>query len=224
MNMNENLPERQGKGLLAYLSHPGEEIMRDNRPFSLLRTCLWYFGTGLLLVVGMAVLITLDLSPSVDSDSNIPSWGVVLFLPVAEELGFRFPLRRKRWILTVWAGFASYFLLSMALGVKAYEVAFLVWRLVGCALLTAGVWFWGWKWLKRIRFGWYFYLFAFAFGIAHLANSFADGGTSAGTLAFFVLYSVYQVLGGLILGYARMKHGFLWCVLLHILNNLPAIL
>lgn len=112
---------------MAFLRHPDEDMAQDNHPLSLLRTCLWYFSTSLILVVGMAVLITLDLSPSVNSDNSIPLWGVAFFLPVAEELAFRLPLRRKRWILTVWAGVVSYFLLSMALGTKVYEAEYLPW-------------------------------------------------------------------------------------------------
>lgn len=216
--------DNQRKGLLAFLRRPDEYVTQDNRPISLLRTCLWYFSTSLILVVGMAVLITLDLSPAVNSDNSIPLWGVAFFLPVVEELAFRLPLRRKRWILTVWAGTVSYFLLCIALGTKVYETEYLPWRVAGCIALTAGIWFGGWKWLRRISFGWYFYLFALAFGCAHLTNSFSDGGTTAGTTAFFTLYAVYQTLGGLILGYARLKHGFLLCVLLHILTNLPAAL
>lgn len=216
--------DNQRKGLLAFLRRPDEYVTQDNRPISLLHTCLWYFSTSLILVVGMAVLITLDLSPAVNSDNSIPLWGVAFFLPVAEELAFRLPLRRKRWILTVWAGAISYFLLSMALGTKVYEAEYLPWRVAGCIALTAGIWFSGWKWLRRIRFGWYFYLLAIAFGCAHLTNNFSDGCMTAGTAAFFILYAVYQTLGGLILGYARLKHGFLLCVLLHILTNLPAAL
>lgn len=212
------------KGLFAFLRHPSEDVTRDNSPLSLLRTVLWYFSTSLILVVGMAILITLDLSPTTDSDRHIPVWGIVLFLPIAEELAFRFPLRRKRWILTVWAGIVSYILLSMALSTKIYETSYLTERLIGCAAVTVGIWFQGWKWLRNIKFSWYFYLLAIAFGFAHLSNSFTGSGTTAGTTAFFLLYSIYQISGGLILGYARIRHGFLLCILLHVLTNLPAAL
>lgn len=52
------------KGLFAFLRHPSEDVTRDNSPLSLLRTILWYFSTSLILVIGMAILITLDLSPT----------------------------------------------------------------------------------------------------------------------------------------------------------------
>lgn len=97
-------------------------------------------------------------------------------------------------------------------------------RLAGCTTLTIAIWLEGWKWFRKIRFSWYFYLLAIAFGFAHLTNPFTDNNTAAGTTAFLVLYSVYQITGGLILGYARIKHGFLFCILLHILTNLPAAL
>lgn len=212
------------KGLLAFLRHPSENIPHDNSPLSLLRTLLWYFSTNLVLVAGMAILITLDLSPSVDSDKKIPWWGIVIFLPMAEELAFRFPLHRKRWILTVWAGIVSFFLFSLVLSTKVYDTEYLSWRLAGCTTLTIAIWLEGWKWFRKIRFSWYFYLLAIAFGFAHLTNPFTDNNTVAGTTAFLVLYSVYQITGGLILGYARIKHGFLFCILLHILTNLPAAL
>ena len=175
------------------------------------------------MVVGMAILVTLDLSPDTGSDSTkgVPLWKVMLILPLVEEIVFRLPLRRKRWIWTVWAGTTAFMVTTLASGLKIYDMESLVWRLP-VAMVVAGLMGWlGWKWMKKIPFGWLFYGFALMFGLLHLSNFVWGDVITTGTFAFLILYSVDKITSGLVLGYARIRHGFWMCVLLHVLNNLP---
>ena len=106
------------------------------------------------MVVGMAILVTLDLSPDTGSDStkDVPLWKVMLILPLVEEFVFRLPLRRKRWIWTVWAGITAFMITTLASGLKIYDMESLVWRLP-VAMVVAGWMGWlGWKWMKKIPF------------------------------------------------------------------------
>lgn len=67
-------------------------------------------------------------------------------------------------------------------------------------------------------------ILAIVFGTGHVFNYVVEDHVTAGQIAFWTLYTADKTAAGLIYGYARMKHGFWACVVLHVLNNLPFVI
>lgn len=114
---------------------------------------------------------------------------LVLIVPFVEELIFRLPLRYKR----------NYLLRS------------LVWIVSKTGLVEKE------KLNEYVQknwksaFGYFFYIMAFSFGFIHLTNF-----EKAGELIFLLpLLTLTQCVGGLIMGYLRVKLGFLWGYIYH---------
>ncbi len=69
-------------------------------------------------------------------------------------------------------------------------------------------------WMKY--YGYFFYIFAIAFGLFHILN-FKNNELLFYCIAPFLVVS--QLVGGLFLGYIRLRIGFFWGVLFHSLFN-----
>ena len=158
-------------------------------------------------------------------------WISVLLAPIAEELAFRLPLRYSELNLTISALFVVLFTvrrLLLKLGIFGLATRWL-WSAV-FALLVASVVrvllrtepvkrFTSRIWLDHFRF--VVYISCFGFGLFHLSNYRFSSLTSE-TLVLAPLLVLPQIIGGLILAFARMRLGMIWCIVLHAATNFLA--
>lgn len=154
-------------------------------------------------------------------------FGVVLLLgvfiiPFLEELVFRFGLRFKRgyisFVVTVTlliAGCVAFYSLPL-MGALAVMVGLIVFSVL--YFLNTDVIF---NSLRRVWpriYGVVFYTIAILFGLIHIANYKDFNYASAAILLVPVLVAP-QIIGGLLMGYMRVKHGFFWGYFLHAGHN-----
>lgn len=145
----------------------------------------------------------------------------VVFAPVAEELLFRWQLRKPKWsILFVLISIAiiawtfiknDYVLFFIGLGL-------LIIGLVGVMVIDKL------ERLKKVKvfrtyYVFLFYYTAILFGYIHITN--AKGLTLADPS--FVFYIGSQIFGGLSMGYLRVKYGLKYGILLHAAFNFIAL-
>ena len=157
---------------------------------------------------------------------SLPVWAYlllgVLIVPLIEELIFRYGLRFKSGYMALLAVVAAIALGVLAFNLFPLEGAIGAWVILGMALMLytlngdAITHFWERVWDKV--YGVYFYLVAFAFGLLHIVNFTGFDYASAAVLLIPILVAP-QILGGLLLGYMRVKHGFRWGFYLHASHN-----
>lgn len=155
---------------------------------------------------------------------TMPVWvflfvGVVL-VPLLEEAVFRYGLRFRRGYLVF-----LFTMILLAIAGYAYAALPLAWALVALALLAAlqalfllksSVIIEGFlrqKWTRIYKV--VFYSVALIFGFIHVSNF-------EYSTALFILAPILvapQILGGLLFGYMRVKHGFFWGYFLHAGHN-----
>lgn len=145
---------------------------------------------------------------------------MILFIPFIEEIVFRLPLQFKKInfiplivIGVLIVGFSLAIQLKLALFIA---VPILV-------ILTGWLFFllynkktgkkWELVWSQNYRF--VFYTFAIAFALLHLTNF----PYSIGLLLFAPIVVLPQFIGGLLMGFLRVKQGFIWGFFLHALYN-----
>lgn len=212
--------------LISFLRNP-VYFGRDNRPSQLLITVCWYFGCTVavsLLFLGFGRVFPEGVPEVTRRYPDLPLWLVLLLPPLIEELAFRFPLRRSLATLGVGLFFLAFLLVSKGFGGEIYTAKLLPAR-IGIAFGLAGVvWLVARERLLRMPFVRFFYLSALLFGSMHLFNymPFSFPRTAVVVL-YLTLYVLTKSLSASILGYARIKHGFGFVVLLHVLHNLPVI-
>ncbi|OKL38863.1 CPBP family glutamic-type intramembrane protease [Pontibacter flavimaris] len=149
----------------------------------------------------------------------------VLLAPLTEELVFRLPLVYSRsFIVVAVLSFSICYgpVLAQAAGAPAWLVA------AGALLLVIllGGYLWSRKWqasmylLWKRRFGLVFYTSTVLFGLLHLLNY----QRSALPLALLLLLLLPKLVGGVFLGYTRLRLGMGWAVALHMYHNLMVLL
>lgn len=155
-----------------------------------------------------------------------PVWAVLLLgivvVPLLEEFIFRYGLSfRKGYISAVFTvalfatGIYSFYLLPLygALAVTVLLGITLVVYFINAETIS--------NYLEKIWPGVYapvFYAVAFLFGLIHITNYTNFDYTSLAVLLIPVLVAP-QIIGGLLMGYMRVKHGFYWGYFLHAGHN-----
>lgn len=205
--------------ILKFLKNP-EEDYKDQRITAIFLIAILYF----ILSIGGTVLLLLFNHAPTYTGRNLPLLCVILAGPLIEESIFRLPLRRNRHTVFFFLVVAFFILFSSILSDTIYS-----WHLfpVRVALSLVGsflMYSWVLKLICPLKFNVLFYLSAFIFGMLHVAN-YALDVTSVSMLLFLILYVVNKFITGVILGYARLAHGFFIAVILHVINNfLPTLL
>jgi hypothetical protein len=151
----------------------------------------------------------------------------LLLAPLFEELVFRLSLLYSKLFLSI----------SLALAISSLLTSFMDIRLLtwtGCLSFYIGLsacfiflnnhktahqvieFFW------KNHFAVVFYLSTFLFGIFHMGNYDLIGIQA---MALALLFCTPQVIGSLFLGFVRIRLGFLWALVMHILyNSVPFLL
>lgn len=187
---------------VTFLKYPKDERIADLTFAQKMKMTGMLFLIELPVVLIFIVLISLlthfkiiDLGKNKLEDivAGLSYFQIVLSMaligPFIEELIFRLPLKYKRNYLLrslVWIGSQTGLVEKDKLDEKVQK-------------------YW------ESAFGYFFYMMAFIFGFIHLTNF-----EKAEELIFLLpLLTITQCLGGLIMGYLRVKLGFLWGYLYH---------
>lgn len=172
--------------------------------------------------------------------NSLPAWKVfayaVVFGPLVEELAFRLPLRVGRYALSYGLAFLAIFVFVMFFQ-RGYDLpawlfdyvdwrGLLSWMVVSTAIATvflgafqtpsvlAGV-----QGFLRAHYRTWFYAFLVLFGAIHLFN-FEQIGSYWFIAPLFILP---QLSLAFFVGFARVRMGFRWAYLAHVLNNAASI-
>jgi len=214
-----------------YLNHP--QLIRipekiENPTLLLFR--LWLISMSAAIIAGIfgSMLIDFKLipNPGVASlqDNNLPRIIVVLgpliLGPVIEELIFRAQLRRFTGSLIFISFIAGIILSAILQSLWAFMISpfiflviFIIYRSILPKSVSKKFKYWA------LLFPWHFHFTAICFALVHLAN-FEKG---IALLPYGLLYTLPQLVVGLIFGFTRMAYGLKYSIALHALYNfLPA--
>ena len=194
------------KDFIDFLKNPVEQKdqiqtikQKSKRFFSLLVLDLLVAGI-VLVIVAVIKKLGLDLAETYamyELFEILPVWGVVLVTvivaPLLEELAFRLPLRFRYNFL------ARLIILLASIAGKRNKIK--------VAICLRSFW--------RRHFRWIFFSSAIVFGLIHLTNY----ELSPTILLFAPLLIFSQFVGGLMLGYLRVKYNLMLAILLHSIFN-----
>ncbi|MBX0333937.1 CPBP family intramembrane metalloprotease [Pontibacter sp. HSC-14F20] len=192
----------------------------------LIDVLLMFALTGIIELVEMIGWDTGNTHSVLEMMRSFPVWAFlllgVLAVPLLEELIFRYGLRFKSGYMAFLAFVVVITLGSFAYSLLPLEGAIGVWVILGMALVLyalngdAVTNFLEKVWNKV--YGVFFYLVAFAFGLIHIAN-FTDFDYASAAVLLIPILIAPQVIGGMLMGYMRVKYGFLWGYFLHASHN-----
>jgi membrane protease YdiL (CAAX protease family) len=214
--------------LIRYLRDPTPTVAADPKPGL---TWAKLVALQFLALLVSAPLLALGAS-LIDGEEFVGdeglSPGVILVLavvvaPITEELAFRLPVTRFRGLYLVVAGVVLGALFPWLLPLPLV-VVFLG---IAVALVVLGVLAMSnarisesiaERWQRSFR--WLFYGSALLFGLTHLGNySFSEAGLV--TIVAAPLLILPQALGGVVLGYNRVRLGIPWAMAQHAAYNAP---
>jgi membrane protease YdiL (CAAX protease family) len=194
------------KGLISFLRKPVDDLESDSSIGFKVRFIAILFLIEFPVILCFGVIFSLikhfDLLNIGDNKVNELLYGfsypkliliTVLVVPFIEEIIFRLPLKYNRNYLT---RFVVYCIsLTGIIGEEKLEV------------LIQKYW--------KASFKYLFYFLALAFGFIHLTNF----NNSKELILFTPLLTITQTTIGLIMGYIRVKHGFIWGYYYHAFHN-----
>lgn len=150
---------------------------------------------------------------------------IVLLAPVTEELIFRLPLIYSRTFILI---ALLTFLLSLGPVIAfALNISFVPYTMGAIMLLGLVSWLLTHRKHKlrvhllwKRHFGLVFYAFTATFALLH----FNSPQSYTLPQALFVLLLLHKLVGGVFMGYTRLRLGMGWSVALHMFNNLVVLL
>lgn len=215
------------KDFFSFLRHPVEGAPYTLKPKDLLRTLVVYavFTVGVIAAMAIIYVCMQELFPDL-TGKKLPispgkaHWAIVSLLgPFLEECAFRLPLRRYKAFLFIGLVVFSFFIISrLTFSHQNYSTDHLALRIVLAIPAGALLYVLLHKPFARCRFGGVFYVSAIVFGCIHIVNAHFSEFMPL-DYVFLLLYLGKQIFTGVILGYARLRHGFPTSFLLHALNN-----
>jgi len=182
--------------------------------------CLWALN---LLVLGPLALLAVGQGGATHRINldNLPILTALVWAPLAEELLFRYSLRRPAqagWLIPImalvvlngpqfWTGALLAGVIALSWQASRTEVS------PGAPPRAAG-----WRWRRRYlrAFGLVFHLVGLAFAIVHLLNYRSLGQMPLWLMPLLILP---QWVTGLVLGWTRMRRGIAASITLHALFN-----
>lgn len=188
--------------LYSFSKNPTEDINKNQSVSFKLKAfiTILLLNVFLMIVIGFAIQSLMEYfgikqeEHAIAKALNQLPFGIIflmgcVFIPFLEEIIFRLPLLYKNNYLL-----KIFVFILTEIGITKKEKAILIWN-------------------KHYKYVFYFYTIAFA--LMHLMN-FPFSKTILLLTPFIVLP---QFILGILTGYLRVKFGFLWGLLLHILNN-----
>lgn len=212
------------KQLWQYIKNPQENCPYDFSLRTMLLSvmlCLFVPLFFKILTVSVFVIAGVDL-PAMTSDKSVfPLCFLIIVPPIIEELGFRLPLKRNRFNLyTSVAVIAFIFSAIFAGGLYSEH---LLCRIVFAIISSAVINLIGSKWLLQVRFKDFFYSIAILFAMLHIAN-YSHQTLNVSQWLYVVCYACAKIPGSILYGYARVKHGMLFSIIVHIISNMPSMI
>ena len=154
--------------------------------------------------------------------SSIENFFLIVFIaPFIEELTYRFFLRRNMISILISLFFIIYFAISILNDTSFYnfELSILLPKITMAAIPVLILYFFFKSfliWLNKINYKYIFWVSCISFALAHLMNF---SPLSFYEKMFFPILVIPQFVYGVIFGFMRVKYGFLWGLLLHMLIN-----
>ncbi len=216
------------KKLFAYFKHPTECIAKEDSA-SIKSLILFYILMEGLFIIVMVPFALAGIAPENSlsnlKESGLPFWFIAFIAPALEELAFRLPLKRSRFIFMISFSVICWYIskyLPIFAG-QTYSGQHLCLRL---SVSIAAGFILGYlltKPLQKVRFGVVFYVFAFLFGFLHISN-YAGQITSFAVAIYVLIYLLNKVAFGMFAGYIRVRYTIFTSIAIHILNNLPGMM
>ena len=212
------------KQLWQYIKNPQENCPYDFSVRVMLLSVMLCLLVPLffeVLTASVFVIAGVDLPAMTSDKSVLPLCFLIIIPPIIEELGFRLPLKRSRFNLyTSVAVIAFMFSAIFAGGLYSeHLLCRIVFAIISSAVINL---IWG-KWLLQVRFKDFFYSTAILFAMLHIVN-YSHQTLDVSQWLYVVCYACAKIPGSILYGYARIKHGMLFSIVVHIISNLPAMI
>ena len=213
------------KVLWQYIRNPQENCSYDFSVRAISFSALLCLLVPLLfkfLTATVFVMSGVDIPTLTSDKSKLPLWFLILIPPIIEELGFRLPLKRSR--LTLFLSVAVIvFVFSKVIFDGGLYSEHLLYRIGISVLSSVFINLILGKWHLKVRFRYFFYSMAILFAMLHIVN-YSHQTLAISQWLYVICYGGAKIPGSILYGYARMRHGVLFCIIIHIINNLPVLL
>ena len=213
------------KQLWQYIKNPLEYCSYDFSIRTMLSSAILCLLVPLffkVLTASVFIIAGVDLPAMTSDKSVLPLCFLIVVPPIVEELGFRLPLKRSRLNLCISVAIIA-FVFSKVICAGGLYSEHLLCR-IGFAIIASSVinLILG-KWLQNVRFKIFFYSMAILFAMLHIVN-YSHQTLDVSQWLYVICYACAKIPGSILYGYARMKHGMLFCIVIHIISNLPSMI
>ena len=213
------------KQLWQYIKNPLEYCSYDFSIRTMLSSAILCLLVPLffkVLTASVFIIAGVDLPAMTSDKSVLPLCFLIVVPPIVEELGFRLPLKRSRLNLCISVAIIA-FVFSKVICAGGLYSEHLLCR-IGFAIIASAVinLFLG-KWLQNVRFKNFFYSMAILFAMLHIVN-YSHQTLDVYQWLYVICYACAKIPGSILYGYARMKLGMLFCIVIHIISNLPSMI
>ncbi len=210
------------KQLWQYIKNPQEHCSYDFSVRAMLLSTMLCILAPLLfkvLTASVFVFAGVDLPAMISDKSVLPLWFLIIIPPIIEELGFRLPLKRSRLNLCISVTVVA-FVFSKAIFTGGLYSEHLISRIGFAVISSTAINLILGKWLLKVQFRDFFYSMAILFAMLHIIN-YSHQTLDVSQWLYVICYACAKMPGSILYGYARMKHGIFFCIVIHIINNLP---
>ena len=217
-----------------YLTHDTYSKSLCQKTIELLKACKFYYILGILSIVLMFIVDILiknysDFFPILKSNFNTKelydyygyAYGVFIITlggPIVEELCFRLCLSISR--LHIAISLSTLFLyFSGPIWFIDDALLFIIRLLISSIIFVFVKVFWNKNWVisdREIVKYWLLVCSSLVFGLIHIPNYHP---IQYNILFLYPIYVLPQVIMGFITGILRLRNGFIWAVLFHVLVN-----
>jgi len=221
-----NLFKAESKALIAFAKKPIYEYQEQSFNSNLKRFGLVLFIDILLLIIvtilfyvltfwGLDEIFKTNKNSELFNEYSLTliSFLIIIIVPLIEELIFRFYLKYRAWVINLIFPLIimglSFYLLSTIIAIITIVIFFVLLVVFNQKITFYLKQFWDRK------FNIIFYISVVLFAIMHVFNY----NISVSVILLAPLLVLPQFIGGILIGYLRVKAGFIWGVALHMASN-----